>query len=71
MIDQIKDLRFDELRALSRDIAALLAQKRHEAVEKIKQEIEQLGLTQEDFAPPRKKRGRKPKHQQEEIETAE
>jgi hypothetical protein len=61
MIEQIRELSFDQLRSLRREIAALIAQKRHEAVEAIKQQIEQLGLTLEDFAPPKKKRGRRPK----------
>lgn len=67
MIEQIRELPYDQLRALSREIAALLAQKRHEAVEAIRAQIDQLGLTQEDFAPTRKKRGRKPRQEGEEL----
>jgi hypothetical protein len=67
MSPEIQEMPFDALRTLHREIAALIAQKRHEAVEEIKGRIELLGLTQEDFAPPKKKRGRKARQQQEEA----
>ena len=67
MSPEIQQMPFDELRTLHREIGALIAQKRHEAVEEIKGRIELLGLTPDDFAPPRKKRGRKSRQQQEEA----
>ena len=69
MTPEIKALPFDELRTLHREISALIAQKRHEALDQIKSQMEVLGFTPDDFAPPRKKRGRKPRQQQEEDAT--
>jgi hypothetical protein len=66
MTPEIEALTFDELRTLHREIGALIAQRRHEALEQLKTQMELLGFTPEDFAPPRKKRGRKPRQQQEE-----
>jgi hypothetical protein len=71
MIAEIEQLPFDQLRTLHREIGALIAQKRHEALDQLRAQMEVLGFTPEDFAPPRKKRGRKPKQQEEdETETA-
>ena len=66
MTPEIEALPFDQLRSLHRDIGALIAQRRHEALDQLKQQMEVLGFTPDDFAPPRKKRGRKPRRQQEE-----
>ena len=66
MTPEIEALPFDQLRSLHREIGALIAQKRHEALDQLKAQMEVLGFTPEDFAPPRKKRGRKPKHEKEE-----
>ena len=66
MTPEIEELPFDQLRSLHREIGALIAQKRHEELEALKARIEVLGFTPDDFAPPRKKRGRKPKHEKEE-----
>jgi DNA-binding protein H-NS len=51
-----KSLAFDELRTLHREIGALIAQRRHEALEKLKQEIAVLGFSVDDLVP-KKKRG--------------
>ena len=61
MTQEIAQLPFDQLRSLHREIGALLAQKRMEALEQLKSQMEVLGFSPEDFAPARKKRGRKPK----------
>jgi hypothetical protein len=71
MTPEILELPFDQLRTLHREIGALIAQKRHEALDQLKAQIEVLGFTPEDFAPARKKRGRKARAQQEEDETPE
>jgi chaperonin cofactor prefoldin len=69
MTPEIEALPFDQLRSLHREIGALIAQKRHEALEQLKGQIEFLGFTVEDIAG-KKKRGRKPK-QREETELTE
>jgi hypothetical protein len=66
MTPEIEELPFDQLRSLHREIGALIAQRRHEALDQLKTQMEVLGFTPDDFAPPRKKRGRKPRQQQEE-----
>ncbi len=55
-MDDYKSLPFDQLRALHREIGALIAQRRHEALDQIKEQIAVLGFTVDDLAP-RKKRG--------------
>jgi hypothetical protein len=61
MTPEIAQLPFDQLRSLHREIGALLAQKRMEALEELKGQMDLLGFSAEDFAPQRKRRGRKPK----------
>jgi hypothetical protein len=61
MTDEMRNLPFDQLRALHLEIGALLAQKRSEALAALKEQAAVLGFTANDFAPPKKKRGRKPK----------
>lgn len=61
MTPEIESLPFDELRTLHREIGALIAHKRHEALEQLKEKMMVLGFTPDYFAPPRKKRGRRPK----------
>lgn len=51
-----KALPFDELRTLYREIGALIAQKRHEALEHLKEQIAVLGFSVDDLVP-KKKRG--------------
>lgn len=51
-----KSLPFDELRTLHREIGALIAQRRHEALEQLKQQIAVLGFSVDDLVP-KKKRG--------------
>jgi len=63
ILPDIQALPFDQLRTLHREIGAMLAQKRHEALEHLKEQMAVLGFTPEDFQPPRKKRGRKPRQQ--------
>jgi DNA-binding protein H-NS len=50
-----KSLPFDELRTLHREIGALIAQRRHEALEQLKQQIAVLGFSVDDLAPKKKK----------------
>jgi hypothetical protein len=59
MTDEIRNLPFDQLRALHLEIGALLAQKRSEALAALEEQSAVLGFTANDFAPPKKKRGRK------------
>jgi DNA-binding protein H-NS len=49
-------LSFDQLRTLHREIGALIAQRRHETLEQIKQQIAVLGFNADDLVQ-RKKRG--------------
>lgn len=51
-----KELPFDELRSLHREIGALIAQRRHEALEEVKERIAVLGFSVDDLLP-KKKRG--------------
>src|SRR5258708_7363628 len=50
-----KTLPFDDLRTLHREIGALIAQRRHEALEQLKQQIAVLGFNVDDLVPKRKK----------------
>jgi DNA-binding protein H-NS len=59
MTPDIQSLPFDDLRTLHREIGALIAQRRHEALEQLKQQISVLGFSVDDLAP-KKKRGRSP-----------
>lgn len=54
---EIEKLSFDELRTLHREIGALIAQRRHEALEQLKQQISVLGFSIDDLVP-KKKRGK-------------
>jgi DNA-binding protein H-NS len=56
MTPEIQALTFDELRTLHREIGALIAQRRHEALEQLKQQIAVLGFNVDDLVP-KKKRG--------------
>src|SRR4030088_1789788 len=51
-----KELPFDDLRTLHREIGALIAQRRHEALEQLKQQIAVLGFNVDDLLPKTKKR---------------
>ena len=55
-MEDYKALPFDELRTLHREIGALIARRRHEALEQLKQQIAVLGFTTDDLVP-KKKRG--------------
>ena len=55
-MEDYKTLPFDQLRTLHREIGALIAQRRHEALEQLKQQISVLGFSVDDLAP-KKKRG--------------
>ena len=55
-MEDYKALPFDELRTLHREIGALIAQRRHEALEQLKEQIAVLGFSVDDLAP-KKKRG--------------
>jgi DNA-binding protein H-NS len=56
MTPEIQALPFDELRTLHREIGALIAQRRHEALDQLKQQISVLGFSIDDLVP-KKKRG--------------
>jgi DNA-binding protein H-NS len=58
MTPEIQALPFDELRTLHREIGALIAQRRHEALEQLKEQIAVLGFTPEDLAHPKTRRGK-------------
>jgi len=51
MIEQIKELSFDKLRELHREIAALIAQRRHETLKELRSKAALLGFTASDLAP--------------------
>jgi len=53
MTPEIQAMPFDELRTLHREIGALIAERRHDALEKLKEQIAVLGFTPNDLAPAR------------------
>jgi hypothetical protein len=55
MTADIESLSFEQLRTLSREIAALIAQRRHEALERLRQEASILGFTPDELIPSKKK----------------
>ena len=54
-MEDYKSLPFDELRTLHRAIGALIAQRRHEALEQLKEQIAVLGFSVDDLAPKKRK----------------
>lgn len=46
-----KELPFDQLRSLHRDVGALLAQRRHEALEQLREQAQILGFSADDLVP--------------------
>ena len=54
-MEDYKTLPFDQLRTLHREIGALIAQRRHEALEQLKLQISVLGFSVDDLAPKKKK----------------
>jgi DNA-binding protein H-NS len=50
-----KTLPFDDLRTLHREIGALIAQRRHETLEQLKQQIAVLGFNVDDLVPTKKR----------------
>jgi len=48
-------LPLDQLRTLHRDIGALIAQRRHEALEQVKQQIATLGFNVDDLVPKKRR----------------
>ena len=55
MTPNIQELSFEELRTLSREVAALIAKRRHEALERLREEASVLGFTSQELLPSRKK----------------
>ena len=62
MTPNIQELSFEELRTLSREVAALIAKRRHEALERLRDEASILGLTADELLPPRKRAENTPKY---------
>jgi DNA-binding protein H-NS len=48
-------LPLDQLRTLHREVGALIAQRRHEALEQVKQQIAVLGFNVDDLVPKKRK----------------
>jgi len=57
MIPEIQQLPFEQLRTLHREIGALIAERKHQELEQIKERILLLGFTPMDLAPPKQKKG--------------
>jgi DNA-binding protein H-NS len=55
MDDSIRQLPFDQLRTLHREIGALIAEKRSEALEQLRQQAQVLGFTADDLMPKKTK----------------
>jgi len=55
MTPDVQSLSFEELRSLSREVAALLAKRRHEALERLREEASILGFTAQELLPGKKK----------------
>ncbi len=54
-MDDYVNLPFDQLRTLHREIGALIAKRRHEALEELKQKVAVLGFTSDDLVPKKKR----------------
>ena len=54
-MDDYANLPFDQLRTLHREIGALIAKRRHEALEELKHKVAVLGFTAEDLVPKKKR----------------
>ncbi len=54
-MEDYTSLPFDQLRTLHREIGALIAKRRHEALEELKQKVAVLGFTVDDLAPKKKR----------------
>jgi DNA-binding protein H-NS len=54
-MDDYANLPFDQLRTLHREIGALIAKRRHEALEELKNKVAILGFTAEDLVPKKKR----------------
>lgn len=54
-MEDYKALPFDQLRTLHREIGALIAQRRHETLEQLKEQIAVLGFSVDDLAPKKRK----------------
>ena len=54
-MEDYKALPFDDLRTLHREIGALIAQRRHETLEQLKQQIAVLGFNVNDLVPTKKR----------------
>jgi DNA-binding protein H-NS len=50
-----RSLPFDELRALHREVGVLIAERRHEALEQLQQQIAPLGFSVDDLVPKKKR----------------
>lgn len=55
MTQNVQSLTFEELRSLSREVAALLAKRRHEALERLREEASILGFTAQELLPSKRK----------------
>ena len=55
-MDDYRELPFDQLRTLHRDVGALLAQKRHEALEQLREQAQLLGFSADELVPKRNKK---------------
>lgn len=62
MANEIHSLSFEELRSLSREVAALLAKRRHEALERLREEASTLGFTAQELIPAKKKQDNSAKY---------
>ena len=63
MQDAYKELPFDELRTLHREIGALIAAKRTEALEELRTKASILGFTADDLAPKKTRKNAARKYQ--------
>lgn len=59
MTPEIRDLPFDELRTLHREIGALIAEKRGEALEQLKAQMQALGFCADDLVGRKQSRKRR------------
>ena len=59
MTPEIQELPFDQLRTLHREIGALIAEKRSEALEQLKNQMSALGFSAEDITDRKQRRKRR------------
>ena len=57
MLEEYKTLPFDQLRTLHREIGALIAERRHQELEQLRERVALLGFSADDLVPKKNAKG--------------